>query len=106
MYNQAARELEECRTQLQTKEGQLDTALCELKEIRPALATSRDLVVAKDAELVAIKTLLSETRANLVSASVETSNLKDSSTAERIEIGKLKHTLELSKKRIASLSAE
>jgi chromosome segregation ATPase len=104
MYNQAAHDLQECRAQLQSTTTQLDTARCELNEIRPALATSRDEVLAKDAELITLKTLLSEARANFVHTTEENSGLKESSIAERVEIGKLKQVLELSKRRIASLS--
>jgi chromosome segregation ATPase len=104
MCNQAAHDLKECRAQLQMTTAQLDTARCELNEIRPALATSRDEASAKDAELVTLRALLSEARANFVNTTEENSGLKESSIAERIEIGKLKQILELSKRRIASLS--
>ena len=104
MYNQAAHELQECRARLQLTTAQLDTACCELNEIRPALATSRDEGVAKDAELVTLKALLSDARENFIRTSAEYSGLKESSIAERVEIGKLKQMLELSKRRIASLS--
>jgi len=104
MCTQAFHDLRECRAQLQVTTAQLDTARCELDEIRPAPATSRDDVSAKDAELVTLKTLLSEARANFVNTTEENSGLKESSIAERIEIGKLKQILELSKRRIASLS--
>ena len=104
MYNQAAHDLQECRAQLQLTTAQLNTARCELNEIRPSLATSRDEVLARDVELITTKTLLSETRANLVHTTEENSGLKESSIAERLEIGKLKQILDLSKRRIASLS--
>ncbi|KIM39487.1 hypothetical protein M413DRAFT_29217 [Hebeloma cylindrosporum] len=104
MYKQAANELQECRAQLQLMAAQLHTSSSELNEIRPALAASREEALAKDAEILTIKTVLSETRANLVHTTEENSGLKESHTAERVEIGKLKQTLELSKRRIASLS--
>lgn len=104
MYNQAAHDLKECRAQLQMATAQLNTTRCELNEIRPALATSRDEVSAKDAELVTLRALLSEARANFVNTTEENSGLKESSIAERIENGKLKQILELSKRRITSLS--
>lgn len=104
MHKQAALELQDCRTQLQVTRAQLHTSSSELNEIRPALAASREEVLAKDAELLTNKTLLSEVRANFVHTTEENSGLKESSIAERVEIGKLKQTLELSKRRIASLS--
>jgi len=104
MCNQAIQDLQECRAQLQITTAQLDTVRCDLNEIRPALATSHDEVLVKDAELVMLKTLLSEARANFEDMTVENSGLKESSITAHMEIGKLKHVLELSKRRIASLS--
>jgi hypothetical protein len=66
MCNQAAHDLKKCRAQLQLAIAQVDTTRWELNEIRPSLATSRDEVLAKDAELVTLKTLLSEARASVV----------------------------------------